>query len=242
MNKVRSKIFIYLIPCLAIATILLVIASVFGTIAKAYIDSYWLHRFIRIFDLNTELNVPSVFSTFLIMLCSAALAANAQYSSRVDRLRWYTLSIIFIFLASDELLSIHERLTIPVRSLLHTSGLFYFAWIIPYGAGLLLGAIFYLPFLYRLPKRIRTRMLLAGAIYLGGAIVVESFEGAYLERQNNVQDIWFELFTAIEETLEMSGMIVFLNALMAHLGVTVMKERSTHSENIKVQPVAELRH
>jgi hypothetical protein len=208
--------------------VFLVIASMTGMVAKLYINEDWLHRFIRVFDLNTEINIPSIFSTFLLMLCAGAVAANAKFSTRLDRPHWYILSLVFTFLAADEFLSFHERLTTPIRAALHTSGLLYFAWIIPYGLAACVGAVFYVPFLFRLPKSTRNGILLAGAIYLSGAVGIESFEGAYFERNRNLQDVWFEALTTAEETLEMLGAIIFLDTLLANLHVTQIAKGEKH--------------
>ena len=54
--------------------------------------------------------------------------------------------LLFVFVSMDEALAIHERLNGPVRAALGTGGLFYWAWIIPYGAAAILIALAYIPF------------------------------------------------------------------------------------------------
>ena len=54
-----------------------------------------------------------------------------------------------------------------------TYGIFYFAWVIPATALLILLAIGFLPFFRSLPAETRRLFLVAGAIFLGGALGAE---------------------------------------------------------------------
>lgn len=60
-----------------------------------------------------------------------------------------------------------------MRTLLGTGGVFYFAWVIPGAAFVCLFALAYLGFLLAMPRPIAMTMVLAGIIYVSGAIGAE---------------------------------------------------------------------
>jgi hypothetical protein len=76
--------------------------------------------------------------------------------------------------------------------------------------------MFFLPFLLRLPRRTAIAFALSGAIYLGGALGVELFEGAWREGHGHRNVVYHALVT-LEEAMEMVGLIFFINALMRHI-------------------------
>ena len=95
---------------------------------------------------------------------------------------------------------------------------FRYAWVLPYGAAVIVGSLLGLRFFLRLPRPTQRRFLLAAALYLGGAIGFEMIGGAYVAGQTAFQrtSAYILIFT-VEELLEMAGLIMFLNALMRHL-------------------------
>jgi len=66
-------------------------------------------------------------SILLSFIASAHKKTNSPY------VLWAILAAIFLFFSIDEISSIHESLTAPVREIFNTSGLLFFAWVIPYG-------------------------------------------------------------------------------------------------------------
>jgi hypothetical protein len=66
---------------------------------------------------------------------------------------WYLLAIIFVFLSIDETAVIHEKLWKPLHLSLETTGLFYYAWVIPYGIVSILIPLFFFKFLRSLSPR-----------------------------------------------------------------------------------------
>ena len=129
------------------------------------------------------------------------------------------LSIVFVFLAFDESISIHERLIIPLRQALDAGGIFYYAWIIPYGIGIVLLSVFAIPVFWRMQKRIRFWFGLSAAIYLFAAIGLEMISGKYLVMQNESKDIVWVLMVTLEESLELLGLIILVYALLSLLQI-----------------------
>jgi len=185
-----------------------------------YILEGFEHGLVRLlfslFFIDGEGNVPALFSTwlflinavlFLIAWKAAGLAGDSQKI-------WLVLSIVFIFLALDESISIHERLIDPLRQALGATGIFYYAWIIPYGIGVVLLAIFAIPIFWRMQKRIRFWFGLSAATYLFAAIGLEMISGKYLVMMNEKKDIVWILMITLEESLEMVGLIILVYALL----------------------------
>ena len=98
-----------------------------------------------------------------------------------------------------------------------SGGLLYFLWVIPYGIATFLLGLFYLRFLWRLPSATRRRFIVAGIIFLTGAIAFDMLGGLEAETYGFNNVIYCALYT-IEEFLEMLGSILFLSALLRHLG------------------------
>ena len=74
----------------------------------------------------------------------------------------------------------------------------------------------YLRFLFGLPARTRRLFLVAGSLYVGGAIGIELVGGrhAYLY---GTQNMGYEMIVTFEEFLEMMGIVVFIYALMSYM-------------------------
>ena len=175
----------------------------------------------RLFLLDEEANVPTLFAFAQLSLCWVLLALVAVRriaSGEQHAVYWLFLAAIFFLMAFDEAASLHER-TIPhLRAALDVGGWLYFAWVIPAIVFLgVLGAA-YLRFLLALPRPIMRLFLLAGAIYVAGALVVEMPEGAYAQA-HGFKNVGFHLFATVEETLEMAGLAVFAYALLRLLGL-----------------------
>ena len=204
---------------LQIAAIVLTAAHIAGAISTYMFGHGNLLGLIGTFDLNNENNVPTFFSTFLLVSSAALLAVIAGGSTMAagETRYWRWLSIIFLYLAIDEDASLHELFIEPVRDFLHTGGLLFFAWVIPYALVVLTIGLLYLGFVLRLPPRTRRLVIASGCIYLTGAIGFELVGGWYLERHAEIENFTYALLVACEEFCEMSGVILFIYALLDFL-------------------------
>ncbi len=199
--------------------LLLVLASV-GLLSADHLTGYTstvLHKMVKLFDLDLEINVPSFFSVLLLstaaFLLTVITAISRKQGSR-RLLEWTVLSAGFLFMAFDEMASIHERLIEPMRAILGVKalGLFYYAWIVPAIALVVFLGIGFIKFLIELPTKTRGAFVIAGAMFVGGAVGVEAIEGIY--GQGN---LIYNALVTVEESLEMGGIIVFIWALLGYL-------------------------
>ena len=170
-----------------------------------------------LFNIGRQRNILDFYSAVALLFCALLLTLITVASNRRGRpyVGWTGLAAIFCFLALDESVGIHETLS-PLQSVLHTSGLLYFAWVIPYGIVLAIITLAYLRFIRALPPRIRRLFITAGSIYILGAVGFEMLEGWYSEIHNQGSSL-YTLLTTVEEVLEMSGIVVFIYALSSYI-------------------------
>lgn len=175
--------------------------------------------------MNQEYNLPtwyqrvSLFSCFLLLTVIAAAArAGADRYTR----HWVILALVFLYLSADEFLVIHERLD-ALRSVFPTRDAFYYTWVIPAAFLVLLFALAYLKFLFHLPDRTRSLFIAAGALYVGGALGMEMVTGSAIDSRADIlaaeETFNFAVLNAIEEFLEMGGIVVFVNGLLSYLNL-----------------------
>lgn len=181
----------------------------------------------KLFDFYHENNFPSYFSALLLLGAAALLAiigCSTVESFRRYRFHWLLLAAVFAFLSCDEMLALHERLMLPTRQGLHTTGLLYAAWIIPYGAAVLALAVLYWRWFFALPVATRWRFLVAAGLFLMGAIVLEAVSGAEWE-SHKARTLALDACIFFEDVFEMAGVIVFIRALLLELareGLTIV--------------------
>jgi hypothetical protein len=174
---------------------------------------------IHLFSLNAEENIPALYSTFSLLFCSILLAVIAYGKKKQAgryALHWAGLAAIFLFLSMDESLSFHESSTVPLRKSLNTSGILFYAWIIPYALALLFVLFVYLRFILDLPPKTRNQFILAGAIFVTGAMLFEIPGGIYDEEFGRHTPV-YALISTVEELLEMGGILIFIYALTSYL-------------------------
>jgi hypothetical protein len=170
-----------------------------------------LHRWhVSIFDLDEEESFGTWLSAVMLLLAGRILLYRARVAkARAEpmRLWWLVLAIGFHFLSIDEVVGLHEYL----NSMLENT-----PWTV-YGAAVAgVVGLAYLPFLWRMGWWTGGLFALAGAIYLGGAVGVEHATEWYAD-ENLLSTLPYNLWTAVEEALEMGGVILFLYALLDHV-------------------------
>ncbi|HYF40627.1 MAG TPA: hypothetical protein VD930_13115 [Gemmatimonadales bacterium] len=175
---------------------------------------------VRLSWVDGEANIPSWFSGSLLLTAALLLGTVAAVEQRMGGNRvdhWFVLCLIFLFLSLDEIAQLHELSIVPIRQWIGASGFLYYAWILP--AGVLVGVfvLSYLRFLARLPERTRGLLLVAGAVYVGGSLGVESISGWQAAKHGEHDPVYHAIIT-LEETCEMTGIVLFIYALLDYLG------------------------
>ena len=176
-------------------------------------EKHWLDSL----NMDRELNLPTLFSSSLLLI-SALLMQRLGHNSNPDAADdWRLLSKIFIFLALDEALQIHEILIIPgLRHQVHPA--LASTWVVPYAALALIMLWKFRSFLGSIPRATATGLLRSGAVYVGGAIGMEMI-GSFAVRSSLIRlhSPWYGAITGLEEALELIGIILLIDALMRAL-------------------------
>ena len=182
---------------------------------------------VPLFDLNGEGNAPAWYAATTLFIAGLLLGviAAAEWQRRAPyRFHWTGLALIFGFFSVDEAARIHELTIKPLNDTLGTRGFLTFSWVIPYAALLLIGGFLYRRFIRDLEPGARRSMILAGLVYVGGAMGVEMLSGGVAERWGG-ESVMFAAATTVEETLEMAGIAIFIHALVRYLGRDVGEVR-----------------
>ncbi len=172
--------------------------------------------------LDRERNIPTLFSALLMVfaaLVAGVIAVLAKKNKAGEVWKWAVLSAGFLYLAFDEDLSLHERLSIPVEKMLGSGalGFSHSYWAIPGLAVALLLGLFFLRFLLRLPAKTRWTFVIAGILFLGGAVGFELIGGDYWDTHGGKETLGYILIATVEEALEMAGVILFIYGLLTYL-------------------------
>ena len=153
-----------------------------------------------------------------LAFCSILLFAIKKFKVGVrDRYarHWRFLSFTFLYLAVDELLSIHEKVSDPLHKM-GVNGILHNAWLLPASVIVLIFGLSFLGFLFHLPKSVRRLVLLAFCTFIAGAGVIELL-GGYYAFLHGREGLVYALVTTVEETCEMLGIVIFIYALLLYM-------------------------
>lgn len=198
------------------------VLSLLGQFSFYFLPDYPLKfYFIDLFNVNQEGNIPSLYSFLALLFCSILLFTIAL-GKKIERApylgHWIALSLIFLFLSLDENLQIHEQLAAPVKSLGNLPAIFHYAWVLPFSFLVGIFILSYIKFVRHLPEVIRNLFILAGSLYIGGALGMELVSGYYFFYHGQF-NFMFQLLVTVEELMEMLGIIVFIHALLSYIQI-----------------------
>lgn len=167
------------------------------------------------FSLSLEANVPTWYSSVVLFSCALALLAVANDEAAAGQTRWRFhwrgLALAFFAISMDEVASFHEH----INAYGHFGGILYYAWVIPFGAAVVVIGVLCLPFLTALPTTTRNRFIGAGVLYVGGALGVELVLGAWTAKHGQM-NFTYRLIDVVEESGEIAGASLFLWSLLVH--------------------------
>lgn len=169
------------------------------------------------FDLNREQGVGTWAMAMGLALCGLVMLCIAPRAI-AWRGHWRLLGILFILLSLDEVASFHELVSAPVRSMIDLPGFLYFAWVLPASAAVITLALFYRRFMLALPAKTRSRLVIAGVLYLCGVLVLESVGALVFSIDRDA--LLYEAVVMVEEMCEMVGIAIMLTALLGFAATT----------------------
>lgn len=190
---------------------------ILGSIATYLVYQGWVflgdEQFEALFYLDRELGVPATVSMLGLAACAlllALLGAARHQEGRGFGRYWAVLALGFAYLAVDEGAAVHESTLSALLNGIPGTDAYSFldrTWVIAGAVGSLIVGLLYIPFLLHLPRRFGAGMVLAGAMYVGGAV---GFEMLSAQAHADQASARYMFFMVTEETLEMAGIALFL--------------------------------
>jgi hypothetical protein len=178
-----------------------------------------INRPMAFINVTWEQNLPTWFSTLLMAFAAVLMAVNAVIAfRRGDRFRWQWLILTagFAGMSLDEATSLHERLNGMLARFHLLEGQLNYPWVIAALPFVVVVGLMFLKFVIHLPPASRRGFVLAGLIYVGGAVIVETIWSAavlYVDRGSPAS----QLLRSLEESMEMGGAALFIIAILGHI-------------------------
>ena len=122
----------------------------------------------------------------------------------------------------------------------HARELSVYAWLVPYAIGCLAFLVIYARFLKQLPREDKLNILLAGIVYVAGAAGAELIGALYVHVYHTEHAIGYDIESAIEESLEMTGVILFVYALLRYIETQTASESAVVLAGKKKRPGTEV--
>ena len=208
---------------LVIIAVLVVLHLCTGLVAY-FNDVPWALDLYFVFNVGSDQSIPTHFavSAWLVSAGLALKLSRKTGNAATVQRGWKIIAYVSLFLSVDELAMFHERLTGPFRRFFGTEGYLWYAWVIPYGIGVIIIFLVLTKFLLSQPRKIGGLLILSGVIFVAGAVGFEMV-GADMVFRGEEKGIPYRLIFTIEETLEMVGVSVFIYTLLLSLQLNTEK-------------------
>lgn len=208
---------------LAVIAVLLALQSLFAEFLLSTVLHFDFDKapaaLLDVLSVNVEESIPTWFSTINLFVAACLLAWIAllkHTSGEPFRAHWAGLALIFLYLSADEGAAIHETASGPMKDAFDTSGFLEFGWLLVGIPVVIVFALVYIRFWLRLPEPTRRLFAIAGALYIGGAVIIESISANFYSQDEGASFRYLAVAT-VEELCEMLGVVVLLYALLDYL-------------------------
>jgi len=218
------KVLIFLFTCI----ILLVSFSIWGQHIRYFPESidmhgawseFWVNMLEQAFNMDAEANVPTYFNTIILFipaLLFAAIAVTKFMDKDKFRIHWAGLSLLFLYLSIDEASVLHEKLIKPMRSMMDLGGIFYFAWVVPGIAFVVVVGLMYLRFFLNLETKFKILFFTSIFLYFGGVLGGEMVSGYFAESIGQ-KNFTYSVASSLEESIELIGASMLIYTLLAYI-------------------------
>lgn len=217
-----------IIKFLSFIAILLIVANTIMLTLYFTINDASKFDFIQLVDLGQEANLPTLFSSIILMISAFLfyLLANVEKEQQQgNKPYWLGLSFIFAFLSFDEGATIHEMIGDFTETFVGHSGVLFYPWVISYSILVVILGFFYFRFFKRMESKVFWAFVGAAVLFLTGALGIELLE-AKEESIHNADTLLYCTYFTIEESLEMFGVIYLIHTLL-----NLLKDQTLKLEN-----------
>lgn len=188
-----------------------------------------------IFNMDLEQSLPTYVSAINLFIASALLALVTKFKRRNnDRywMHWGFLSFGFLFLSIDESISLHELVVgSVVFELFNLEEQGHFGSSILIVSSAAISGLLFLNFILHLPGKTRTRFIVSGIIFVMGAAGMEALGGYIVS--DGYQKVAYNLVVIIEESMEMTGVLLFIRALLYYIKENLVHGTSSLFQKVK---------
>ncbi|NYH97030.1 hypothetical protein [Novosphingobium marinum] len=204
--------------------LIVVVVWIFGFAADLFLVSgpgETSRRVATRFSLASDSSIPTYLASMLLLSCSILLllSATTDAASRYKR-SWQFLAFVFIVLSLDEVAMLHElsgkvlERVVPAAG--NLGGVFNYSWTLVGIPAVGLLALILARWYFALPGKSRYRFGLAAVLFLGGSIGIEMYN-SLLDEKIDGRHFEYSIWTAIEEALEFSGLVMFQYGLLRYV-------------------------
>lgn len=221
MNQPSDHIFpkSFVAICACIAAFMLVASAVGHIVFREYTAD--LPGFDKIVNVDEESNLPTFFSSLLLGLAGLIAWSIAPVSHVKDSIYWRIMAVLLALMCIDEVAEIHNVPSNWIREAIGVhDGLMLNAWVLPALLISLITCAFFLNFLRRQPLWFITRMCIASASYMIGAIGLEVVGSVFEFRAGGLNydrlttySLEFSLVAVGEEIFEYTGILTAFAAI-----------------------------
>lgn len=200
--------------------LIIVVGTVLGfglgvIVLQNLLDLPFLTPTMEFFSLSEEKNLPTWISSLNLAGCSVLLGLIALAARQLKRryvAHWWFLALAFAYISLDEFVEIHES----ANNWFELGGVLHFFWVLPAAVIVVLIGLSYIGFLAHLTKTTRYRFMLAGALYVGGALVLEFPLGYWADLHGNDGVVYYGI-DFMQESMEIMGTTLFLYSLLQYI-------------------------
>jgi hypothetical protein len=170
----------------------------------------------RLLDLNHEANIPSWYSANLLLLGAVVAGLVGAAARGLQGRGWKGIALVMAFFSLDEIAGIHERFVLPENYIGQFGPVRNITWV--FVGVVVTGALvaLFLRTVLTSPPRIRRAVLVAGAIYAGGALGMEALGGLWALGHGEM-NIMHAVLEMLEEGGELVGATLFIDAGLQYL-------------------------
>ena len=129
---------------------------------------------------------------------------------------WALMAVGFVALSADEAASLHELLVAPLRALVGGTPWLRYPLVIPGTAVVGVAVVVFGRFVKALPADTRRAIVGGGAVFLFGALVLETI-GGWFDPVLYGDNLPYMLLAGVEEACEMTGVTIVLIGLLRYL-------------------------
>ncbi len=213
-----ARVLFFLVCCIGVLALLNAI-----TLVSEYKYGYdHAKGLVPMFRLNAERNIPTFFSTCLLLTTSALCFTVGKGLTGTDAFLaryWHALSVIALYLAADEASHIHEMLDdnkeLWTAGLFSPTGVLDGPWVVVYGILVIAFCAIFARFFFRLGWKYKFIFGLAGGIFVSGAIGLEMIGAAEYSAYGDT--LLHEVINSTEEVMEMTGVSLAIFGLLTYM-------------------------